>query len=109
MLSWQISVTNVSSYSIAAADCHEDNIYLGYAYCIRLESHLVLDLLRCACAWQVIYSCSCQLVLPKHAVTGTMRLTALHVHFIGEVQQPPDECGARSGHTASSSLSVTKS
>ena len=46
---------------------------------------------------QVIYSCSCQLVLPKHAVSGTLRLTALHVHFIGEVQQPPDDSGARSG------------
>lgn len=53
--------------------------------------------LMCAMCRQVIYSCSCQLVLPKHAMSGTMRLTALHVHFIGEVQQPPDESGARSG------------
>ena len=67
-----------------------------------------MQLLKYAIARQVIYSCSCQLVLPKHAVSGTMRLTALHVHFIGEVQQPPDECGARSGHTAYSSLSVLK-
>lgn len=43
-----------------------------------------------------MYSCSCQLVLPKHVVSGTMRLTALHVHFIGDVQQPPEEAGARS-------------
>ena len=54
-----------------------------------------MELLRGVSARQVIYSCSCQLVLPKHAVSGTMRLTALHVHFIGEVHQPPDEPGAR--------------
>ncbi len=41
---------------------------------------------------QVIFSTSCQLVTPKHVVAGTLRLTNLHLHFVGDPpgeEQPP--------------------
>ena len=44
---------------------------------------------------KVIYSCPCRLVLPKNVIPGTMRVTSLHVHFIGDVPQPPDDSSAR--------------
>ncbi|KAK9905588.1 hypothetical protein WJX75_002584 [Coccomyxa subellipsoidea] len=37
---------------------------------------------------QVIFSTSCQLVTPKHVVAGTLRLTNLHLQFVGD---PPSE------------------
>lgn len=33
---------------------------------------------------QVTFSMSCQLVTPKHVVAGTLRLTNLHLHFVGD-------------------------
>jgi hypothetical protein len=37
---------------------------------------------------EVLFSTSCQLVTPKHVVPGTLRLTNLYLHFIGD---PPTE------------------
>lgn len=49
---------------------------------------------------QVIFSTSCQLVTPKHVVAGTLRLTNLHLHFVGDPpseEQPPGGLGGGGG------------
>lgn len=42
---------------------------------------------------QVTFSMSCQLVTPKHLLAGTLRLTNLHLHFVGDPPTTEDPSG----------------
>jgi hypothetical protein len=44
---------------------------------------------------EVLFSTPCQLVTPKHVVLGTLRLTNLHLHFVGD--PPVEEGGPATG------------
>lgn len=49
---------------------------------------------------EVLYSTPCQLVTPKHVVSGTLRVTNLHLHFVGDAANIED--GQAAAATASS-------
>ena len=44
----------------------------------------------CMHTLQVLYSAPCQLVTPRGVVPGALRLTAAHVHFVGDPPPPPE-------------------
>jgi hypothetical protein len=39
----------------------------------------------------VVYSAPCQLVTPRGVVPGALRLTAVHLHFVGDPPEGPNE------------------